>query len=89
MWFDGSLAGLSIWITYCVQVVFAYLTTLCICSFIQNPRARVRMWGCFSVPDDRGLAAFVGTLQGSGPGSFRSQLNVVTGLRRTFIWPCR
>ncbi len=47
MWFDGSLAGLSIWITYCVQVVFAYLTTLCICSFIQNPRARVRMWGCF------------------------------------------
>ncbi len=47
MWFDGSLAGLSIWITYCVQVVFAYLTTLCICSFIQNPRGRVRMWGCF------------------------------------------
>ena len=47
MWFDGSLAGLSIWITYCVQVVFAYLTTLCICSFIQNPRTRVRMWGCF------------------------------------------
>ena len=47
MWFDGSLAGLSIWVTYCVQVVFAYLTTLCICSFIQNPRARVRMWGCF------------------------------------------
>ena len=47
MWFDGSLAGLSIWITYCVQVVFAYLTMLCICSFIQNPRARVRMWGCF------------------------------------------
>ena len=47
MWFDGSLAGLSIWITYCVQVVFAYLTTLYICSFIQNPRARVRMWGCF------------------------------------------
>jgi beta-lactamase regulating signal transducer with metallopeptidase domain len=47
MWFDGSLAGLSISITYCVQVVFAYLTTLCICSFIQKPRARVRMWGCF------------------------------------------
>jgi beta-lactamase regulating signal transducer with metallopeptidase domain len=47
MWFDGSLAGLSIWVTYCVQVAFAYLTTLCICSFIQNPRARVRMWGCF------------------------------------------
>ena len=47
MWFDGSLAGLSSWITYCVQVVFAYLTTLCICSVIQNPRARVRMWGCF------------------------------------------
>jgi beta-lactamase regulating signal transducer with metallopeptidase domain len=47
MWFDGSLAGLSIWLTYCVQVVFAYLTTLCICSFIQNPRTRVRMWGCF------------------------------------------
>ncbi len=32
---DSSLAGLSIWITYCVQVVFAYLTTLCICGFIQ------------------------------------------------------
>ena len=47
MWFDGSLSGLSTWSTYCVQVVFAYLTTLCICSFIQNPRARVRMWGCF------------------------------------------
>src|SRR6478752_3667928 len=47
MWFDGSLAGLSIWITYCVQVVFAYLSTLCICGFIQNPRTRVRMWGGF------------------------------------------
>ena len=47
MWFDSSLAGLSTWITYCVQVVFAYLTTLCICSFIQNPRTRVRMWGGF------------------------------------------
>src|ERR1700730_16148535 len=47
MWFDGSLTGLSIWITYCVQVVFAYLTTLCICSFIRNPRTRVRMWGGF------------------------------------------
>lgn len=47
MWFDGSLAGVSIWITYCVQVVFAYLTTSCICRFIQNPRTRVRMWGCF------------------------------------------
>lgn len=47
MWFDGSLAGLSNWITYCVQVVFVYLTTLCICSFIQNPRIRVRMWGGF------------------------------------------
>jgi beta-lactamase regulating signal transducer with metallopeptidase domain len=47
MWFDGSLAGLSTWITYCVQVVFAYLTTLCVCSFIRNPRTRVRVWGCF------------------------------------------
>ncbi len=47
MLFGGSLAGLSTWITYCVQVGFAYLTTLCICCFIQNPRARVRMWGCF------------------------------------------
>jgi beta-lactamase regulating signal transducer with metallopeptidase domain len=47
MWFDGSLTSLSIWITYCVQVVFAYLTTLCICSFIRNPRTRVRMWGGF------------------------------------------
>jgi beta-lactamase regulating signal transducer with metallopeptidase domain len=47
MWFDSPLAGLSIWITYCVQVVLSYLTTLCICAFIQNPRARVRMWGYF------------------------------------------
>jgi hypothetical protein len=34
--------------------------------------------GLLLVPNDRGLAAFVGTLPGSGPGSFRSQLNVVT-----------
>ena len=47
MLFGGPLAGLSTWVTYCVQVVFGYLTTLCICSFIQSPRARVRMWGCF------------------------------------------
>ncbi len=47
MWFDSSLAGFSIWITYCMQVVLAYLTTLCICVFVQNPRTRVRMWGCF------------------------------------------
>jgi beta-lactamase regulating signal transducer with metallopeptidase domain len=47
MWFDSSLATFSLWITYCVQVALAYLTMVCICAFIQNPRARVRMWGCF------------------------------------------
>ncbi len=47
MWLDSSLASLSLWITYCVQVALAYLTMLCICAFIQNPRARVRMWGGF------------------------------------------
>jgi len=49
MWFDSSLAGLSVWITYSLQVVFGYLTIRCICAFIRNPRTRVRMWGCFLV----------------------------------------
>ena len=47
MWFDSPLAGLSVWITYCVQVGFGCLTTLCISAFVQNPRTRVRMWGGF------------------------------------------
>ena len=47
MWFDSSLAGVSLGITYFLQVVFAYLTTLCICAFIQSPRTRVRIWGGF------------------------------------------
>jgi beta-lactamase regulating signal transducer with metallopeptidase domain len=47
MWFDSSLAGLSLWITYFLQVVCGYVMTLCICAFIQNPRNRVRVWGCF------------------------------------------
>src|SRR6266851_7002501 len=47
MWFDSCLAGLSVWLTYSLQVVFGYLTTRCICAFIHKPRTRVRMWGCF------------------------------------------
>jgi beta-lactamase regulating signal transducer with metallopeptidase domain len=47
MWFDSSLAGLSLWITYSLQVVFGYVMTLCICAFIQTPRTRARVWGCF------------------------------------------
>ncbi len=47
MGFDSSLVGLSLWITYSLQVVFGYLMTLGICVFIRNPRTRVRMWGCF------------------------------------------
>jgi beta-lactamase regulating signal transducer with metallopeptidase domain len=47
MGFNSSLAALNIWITYSVQVVFGYLATLCICPLVQNPRIRVRMWGCF------------------------------------------
>src|SRR5713226_1593468 len=47
MWFDSCLAGLSVWLTYSLQVVFGYLTTRCICAFIDKPRTRVRMWGCF------------------------------------------
>jgi len=39
-----------------------------------RPRTNV---GLLLVSDDRGLATFVGTLQG-GPGSFSSQRNVVT-----------
>lgn len=47
MWFDGSLAILSAWITYFLQVVFGYLTTLCICAFIRDARTRVRLWSGF------------------------------------------
>jgi D-alanyl-D-alanine endopeptidase (penicillin-binding protein 7) len=47
MWLDSSLASVSLWITYSLQVVFSYLMTLCICAFIQSPRTRVRIWGCF------------------------------------------
>jgi len=47
MWFDSCLAGLSVWLTYSLQVVFGYLTTRCICAFIHKPRTRVRMWVCF------------------------------------------
>jgi BlaR1 peptidase M56 len=47
MWFDGSLASVSAWITYFLQVVFAYLVTLSVCTFIQNARTRVRIWGAF------------------------------------------
>jgi beta-lactamase regulating signal transducer with metallopeptidase domain len=47
MWFDGSLASLSVGITYLVQVIVVYLTALSICVFIQNARTRVRIWGAF------------------------------------------
>jgi beta-lactamase regulating signal transducer with metallopeptidase domain len=47
MWLGGSLASFSTWITYILQVVLGYLTTLCICAVIQNARIRVRVWGVF------------------------------------------
>jgi beta-lactamase regulating signal transducer with metallopeptidase domain len=47
MWFDGSLASLSIGITYLLQVFCGYLATLAICAFVRNARARVRLWGGF------------------------------------------
>ncbi len=47
MWFNGSLASLSIAITYLLQVVCGYLATLSICALVENARARVRLWGGF------------------------------------------
>jgi beta-lactamase regulating signal transducer with metallopeptidase domain len=47
MWFDGSLASLSVWITYFLQVILLYLTTRFICAFVQTARTRVRIWGAF------------------------------------------
>jgi beta-lactamase regulating signal transducer with metallopeptidase domain len=49
MQFDRSIASLGVGITYFVQVVVAYLTTLSICAFIHSARARVRIWGGFLV----------------------------------------
>lgn len=47
MWFDGSLAGLGIWITYFLKVILAYLTTLLVCAVVGQARIRVRLWGGF------------------------------------------
>ena len=47
IWFDGSLASLSIWITYFLQVVLGYLATLLICAVVAQARTRVRLWGGF------------------------------------------
>jgi beta-lactamase regulating signal transducer with metallopeptidase domain len=47
MWFDGSLASLSVWITYFLQVILVYLTARSICAFIQDARTRARIWGVF------------------------------------------
>src|ERR1700686_942054 len=47
MWFDGSLASLSVWITYFLQVIAVYLAARSICAFVQNARTRVRIWGVF------------------------------------------
>jgi beta-lactamase regulating signal transducer with metallopeptidase domain len=47
MQFDRSIASLGLGITYFIQVVLAYLTTLSLCAFVQNARHRVRIWGGF------------------------------------------
>jgi BlaR1 peptidase M56 len=47
MWFDGSLASLSVGITYFLQVVLLYLAARSICAFTKNARTRVRIWGSF------------------------------------------
>ncbi len=49
MQFDQSIASLGLGITYFVQVVLAYLTTLLICALIHNARFRVRVWGGFLI----------------------------------------
>jgi beta-lactamase regulating signal transducer with metallopeptidase domain len=49
MQFDRSIASLGLGITYFLQVVLAYLTTLSISAFIRNARLRVRIWGGFLV----------------------------------------
>ncbi|MGC2182379.1 MAG: M56 family metallopeptidase [Terriglobales bacterium] len=49
MHFDRSIASVGLGITYFLQVVIAYLTTLSICAFIHNARLRVRIWGGFLV----------------------------------------
>ena len=49
MQFDRSVASLGLGVTYFLQIVFAYLTTLLICAFIRSARLRVRIWGGFLV----------------------------------------
>jgi hypothetical protein len=47
-------------------------------QFYPKPSCSRTNVGLLLVPDDRGMAAFVGTASGRA-GSFRSQRNVVTG----------
>lgn len=49
MLLNNSLAAMSTWTTYLIQVAFAYLVIWGLCLFVQNPRARLRMWGGFLV----------------------------------------
>jgi beta-lactamase regulating signal transducer with metallopeptidase domain len=76
MWFDGSLAIFSAWITYFLQVVFGYLTTLCICAFIRDARTRVRMWSGFLLLTTAAWIFLWVPAQAGGPThfAFRSEL---------------
>jgi beta-lactamase regulating signal transducer with metallopeptidase domain len=47
MLLNNSLAAMSTWTTYLIQVAFAYLVIWGLCLFLQNPRTRLRMWGGF------------------------------------------
>jgi hypothetical protein len=47
MFVDTNLTAISTWMTYFVQIALGYLTTRGLCALIDNPRIRLRLWGCF------------------------------------------
>jgi hypothetical protein len=77
MSFDRSIASLGFGITYFLQVVIAYLTTLSICAFVHNARLRVRIWGAFLVLDDFGLGFAVDTGTGNPASSCGISLGAI------------
>lgn len=45
--FSNSLQAASAWLTYFTQVALGYVVCRSVCSLVQSPRVRMRLWGCF------------------------------------------
>lgn len=81
----NPLAAVSIWMTYLIQVAFAYLAVWGLSLLVRNAAVRLKMWGCF-LAVATSYWTYLSILHGSPAGASAGNVAGVTPQRFVPGW---